>query len=61
MNSHDELGEEYKRDMTVRTAVTDVYHIETVKQNPDNCAIYGVAGPSSVIIIIVHINSREVP
>jgi len=46
MISHDELGEEYKRDMTVRTAMTHAYHVEAVKQNHDNCAIYGVVGPS---------------
>lgn len=46
MISHDELDDKCVSDFTLRCAETHAYHVEAVRQNPDNCAIYGVTGPS---------------
>jgi len=47
MIDHTELtGTMCEKNVTLRNAANHTYHVEAVKENPNNVAIYGVSGPS---------------
>ena len=47
MIAHDDVASTVcETQVTLRCAETHAYHVQAVKENPDNAAIYGVTGPS---------------